>query len=274
MWSRNSALTCWLVRLLRSMASEVSRSTSVSSSTADRATADSATTTRISRTRRTRSDIRIVRAAASSGARPVRAVFLQFVEQGLLADPQDFSRAGLVVLGVVQGQLDQRALGLLDGLANPDAQLSLFGGKAAGSRHRTGKARRQMRHLDASFPGQNHGALQHVTQLAYVSRPVAGLEARQNVSGKLGYLGRVLAVELFEQRLRQYGQIVLALAQRRQRDGENVQPVVQIFAEFTFSDGAVQRRIRGRDHTHVQLYLALPSQTAHAAVLQHAQELG
>src|SRR5579862_4752222 len=112
------------------MASVVSRSTSVSSSTADRATAASATTTRISRTRRTRSDIR-------SGASPLRAVFLQFVEQGLLADPQDLCRAGFVVFGVLERQLDQRALGLFDGLADPEVHLSLIaGGNTAGRRRR------------------------------------------------------------------------------------------------------------------------------------------
>ena len=62
----------------------------------------------------------------------MRAVFLQFVEQGLLADAQDLGRAGLVVLGVFERQLDQRALGLFDGLADRDAQLALI----RGGRHR------------------------------------------------------------------------------------------------------------------------------------------
>src|SRR6185503_5649698 len=97
MWSSSSKLTCWPVRLLYLIASEVSRLIRVSSSTTDKATAASATTIRISRTRRRRSDIR-------SGARSLGAVLLQFVEQGLLADTQDLRRAGLVVLGVLERQ--------------------------------------------------------------------------------------------------------------------------------------------------------------------------
>src|SRR5690242_5738537 len=99
------------MRLLYLMASVVSRSTRVSSSTADSATAAIATTTRISRTRRTRSDIRLAKPrktappAASRGPRPLRAVFLQFVEQGFLADAQDFGGPGLVVFGVLERQL-------------------------------------------------------------------------------------------------------------------------------------------------------------------------
>src|SRR4029078_7682236 len=151
------------------MASEVSRLTRVWSSTADNATAASATTTRISRTRRTRSDIRIMRTAAASGAGPLRAVFLQLVEQGFLADPQDFRRASLVVLGVLQGQLDQSALGLLDGLAHADVQFSV-GENTAGRRRCARKTGRQVGHLDGSFPGQNHRALQDVAQLAHVAR--------------------------------------------------------------------------------------------------------
>ncbi len=77
-----------------------------------------------------------------------------------------------------------------------------------------------------------------------------------------------------EQRRGQHRQIVLAIAQRRQRNGKHVQPVKQVLAELAFPDGVIERRIGGRDHAHVQLNLALSAQPAHAPVLQHAQQFG
>ena len=86
----------------------------------------------------------------SVGAGSLRAVFLEFVEQRLLADAQDLGGAGLVVPGVLERQLDQRALGLFDGVADGNAQL------AAGRARRRGtgsaaEAGRQMRRIDASL---------------------------------------------------------------------------------------------------------------------------
>lgn len=44
-----------------------------------------------------------------------RAIALQLIEQRLEADSEDFGGACLVVLGVLQGQFDQRTFRLIDG---------------------------------------------------------------------------------------------------------------------------------------------------------------
>ena len=114
------ALTCWLASCCDSDRIRGEQSRPTSPDPAPRAPPPTSATS-------TRSAEPGGRATTSRsvGAGPLRAVFLQFVEQRLLADAQDLGRAGLVVLGVFERQLDQRALGLFDGIADRNAQLAL-----------------------------------------------------------------------------------------------------------------------------------------------------
>ncbi len=62
--------------------------------------------------------------------------------------------------------------------------------------------------------------------------------------------------------------------QRRQIDGDDVEPVVQIFAKLAFAHGLPQIDVGGRQDAHVHLDLVHPAQVHEAPVLQHAQDLG
>ena len=120
-----------------SSASSDSEFTSVSRCRTERATAASITkaddgenqadTQRHLKSIRIRARARRVRACRfRARSRSLRAVFFEFVEQRLLADPQNLGGARFIVPGVFERQLDQRALGLLDGVADGDAQLAAF----------------------------------------------------------------------------------------------------------------------------------------------------
>ena len=66
--------------------------------------------------------------------------------------------------------------------------------------------------------------------------------------------------------------VILAVAQRRQADGEHVDPVVQILAEGTGLDGLFQILVRGRDDTHVGPAGSIAPDTFVFTLLQHARE--
>src|SRR5262249_39680195 len=67
--------------------------------------------------------------------------------------------------------------------------------------------------------------------------------------------------------------VFLVLTQGRDRDGDHVQPVVEIEPERTLLHSLSEIAIGGRDHTHVNLYILGASQAAEALVFQHAQQL-
>ena len=63
------------------------------------------------------------------------------------------------------------------------------------------------------------------------------------------------------------------LAQRRQRDREDVEPVVEILAELALGDQRLEVAVRGRDDPHVDLDGLAAADPLELALLQHAQQL-
>ncbi len=72
---------------------------------------------------------------------------------------------------------------------------------------------------------------------------------------------------------REQRDIFAAAAQRRQVDGDDVEPVVEIFAEPAFAHRLAQVDIGGGDDADVDLDLLNAAKLHEAAVLQHAQDL-
>ncbi len=66
----------------------------------------------------------------------------------------------------------------------------------------------------------------------------------------------------------------LRCAQRRQVDGDDVQPVEQVIAELAFLDLLPQIDVGGGDDAHVHLHFADAAEVHELAVLQDAQNLG
>ncbi len=72
---------------------------------------------------------------------------------------------------------------------------------------------------------------------------------------------------------RQAGDVVLALAQRRDLAGDDVQPVVEIFAKPPGGDVAGDVPVGRRQHAHVDLDGLLAADPLELPLLQDAQEL-
>ena len=64
----------------------------------------------------------------------------------------------------------------------------------------------------------------------------------------------VLARRLHEQHLHQLGDVVRAIAQRRQFERNHGQPVIEILAKRAVLDHRLQIAMRGGDHPHIHAF--------------------
>ena len=99
-------------------------------------------------------------------------VFFQFVEQGFETDPEDFSGAGFVVLCVLKRQENEGLLSLRDRCTDGQANrihIGRFDGRPGA--YGDSEITRKMSRSYAALSGNNHGALQHVSQFANVTGP-------------------------------------------------------------------------------------------------------
>src|SRR5262245_4110368 len=120
---------------------------------------------------------------------------------------------------------------------------------------------------------QNHGALDHVLQLADVSRP-------RMVTERLPRLGRDhidatihAASKLADEVIDESIDVLRPLTERRYRDREDVQAVVQIVTEAAPFHHPCDVPVRGGDQTDVDVDRPCPAETLELAFLQHAEEL-
>ena len=67
--------------------------------------------------------------------------------------------------------------------------------------------------------------------------------------------------------------VVAALAQRRQHDVDDVEPVVEVFAEPSRAHECRQILVRRRDQPHVDVDLIVAADRLDAVLLQDAQQL-
>ncbi len=130
-----------------------------------------------------------------------------------------------------------------------------------------------MLRLDELAAGQDDRALDDVAHLADVARPVVLLEDARRGRIERGDRLVVAVVELGEERLHQQRQVVLAQAERRQLDGEHVQPVVQVLAQLAVLDGVGRVHVGRRNHADVHRLLVAPAEAAERPLLQDAQQL-
>jgi hypothetical protein len=97
-----------------------------------------------------------------------------------------------------------------------------------------------------------HRALDHVPQLADVARPAVLPEDAHRLVGNRPHGAVVLGRELQRVVLGECRDVVAALAQRREAQLADGQPVVEVRAEAPGRDGGLEVAIRGRDQAHVE----------------------
>ncbi len=127
--------------------------------------------------------------------------------------------------------------------------------------------------LDDGAVAHHDGALDGVLELAHVARPRVVAEhvegAARDAPRALAVLGGVLLDEV----LRERRDVAAPVAQRRERDREDVEPVVQVFAEAAARDRGDHVLVRRGDEAHVRLQRLGAAESLELARLQDAQQL-
>ena len=114
--------------------------------------------------------------------------------------------------------------------------------------------------------------MQGVFQLANIARPGVLHQPCQRLRGQTTSRAAQAAGVEREKMVRQYGNILATLAQRRQRDEGDIQAIVEVFAETTLADGLHQVHVGGGDHPHVHLNGLARADAGDFALLQNAQQ--
>jgi hypothetical protein len=175
----------------------------------------------------------------------------------------------------IQRRLNQFALNFLDGRR----QVRWLDCLAGRDITRTGKPRRnhfrgKMSRLDGAACGtQCHCPLNFIFQLADVARPPV---LRKRVQHRRAQLDIRFAESIagFAQKKRgQVWNLLAAFAQRRDVNANHAEPVVQVFAELTFSDFLLEIGICGGQHADVDALRARFADRHDFRLLQKSQKL-
>ncbi len=132
--------------------------------------------------------------------------------------------------------------------------------------------RRQIGRVDA-LPRRHHRQpVADVLELAHVAGKVECRQQLQRCVGELLRLDRELARALAQEMPRQRRDVLAALAQRRQAQANDVEPVHQVFAKQPLPHALVQILVRCRDDAHVGLQRCVAADAVVFAVGKHAQQ--
>src|SRR5439155_16878032 len=118
--------------------------------------------------------------------------------------------------------------------------------------------------------GQQGGALDGVLELAYV----AGPRTRRERGARLGReRERATGAEARQEMVRQELDVPAPLAQRREHERDDGQPVVQVGAEAAAVDEIAETAVRRRDDAGVDRDGGAAADAVDLVLLQHAEQL-
>src|SRR5262249_18238135 len=96
----------------------------------------------------------------------------------------------------------------------------------------------------------------------------------QRLHGGVGDLHRPSGNAAFEEPVSEHGDVGTTLAQRRNVDGYDVQPKVEVFAECAGTVFALEIAVGGGDHAHIDARTLVAADRADFLFLQNTQQLG
>src|SRR5438046_178305 len=201
--------------------------------------------------------------------------------QALAGDLEQLCRPRHVSVRHFQAPDDQVALHGLDLLLDDHLEGSGCGGVtgpgSGGELFRRDwprpQRRRQVGGADHGALGEQDRPLEHVLQLADVARPrVSGEGGQRVVLDPLDVLLQA-SVVLLPEMLHQQRNVVPPLAQRRQVDGDDVQPIVEVLAEPSRRDLPSQVPRGGCDQAHHDARRLHSSHPLELALLDGAEQL-
>ena len=117
-------------------------------------------------------------------------------------------------------------------------------------------------------------AIDSILQLANVAGPAVAGEHRTEIGGELRPRDALLISKAGHEQLRQRHNVLRAVAQRRQIQRQDVEAIVEIFAEKPFLHQLDQVFLRRADHPHIDVHFMILANAAEGAVVEKAQQLG
>src|SRR5579875_2262143 len=142
---------------------------------------------------------------------------------------------------------------------------------AFGALHENGK----VLNFDArGFGIQDQDALDDVTELTNIARPVVTAELVERGLGDLDARTAVLLAKLCEKLAGKRGDIFLAVAQRRHEEGNNVESVKEVLAEVAARDLLFKILVGGGDDTRIHMNRLAGTDGIEALFIESTQHLG
>src|ERR1700730_1442703 len=211
---------------------------------------------------------------ASKDEFSLKAIFLALFEERLAADAESFGRAADLVVGSFEVGGDDFALDFFERAQTGN------GVRCAGSRGAHGL--RKITGLENVFAGRgtragiarkDHRSLEGVAKLADVAGP--GVR-RQHAARSVAQLRVGSAMDYAERYEKVFGEkqnISAALAERRNREHQDIQPKKKILAETAGLDGSGKIHVGEGDEARFDMQRLGSTEAFERALLQDAQQL-
>src|SRR5579871_1693061 len=178
--------------------------------------------------------------------------------------------AGLIAAGPLEGLDDELLLERFE--VQPLGRQVKW--PAAGPGPRAGDLQRlEVSRFERVLFAQEDGALHEVAQLTHVAGPPVLQERGLGRPAQPANRTAELAAEVFDERLRQQHDVLIAAAEGWHLDAQDVEPVIQILAERPRLDGLLEIAIGRGDDPHVHPHIARPANPPERLLLEKSQEL-
>jgi len=137
----------------------------------------------------------------------------------------------------------------------------------------SGILRRQVSQIDDGVLNRDSQTLHQIFQLADVARPVVPLQKGQQ-PGTEGEVLLILPAEAGQELVGQGEDILPPLAQRRNVNADDIEPVEEVRAEEAPLDGLLQIPVGGHQQAEVQLDALVAGEALNGFLLNELEELG
>src|ERR1043165_9320501 len=122
--------------------------------------------------------------------------------------------------------------------------------------------------------GPNECLLDDVLHFSHVARPGVTTQEVDSIFGELLRWSIVFFDSFGEKMFGEERNVFTALPKRGQIQCNNVDAVVQVFAELSFANELLQVLVRGRYNAHIHLDGLHPADPGELSFLYHAKQLG
>src|SRR5215813_11659661 len=134
------------------------------------------------------------------------------------------------------------------------------------------KVQGEQRHLDLPARREHHGSFDDVLQLTEIAGPGIALEEIERLGSEAVDLLVHLRLGFAQEVMREDGDVLDALAERGEGDGEGVEAVEEVLAELPRSERLLEMTIGRRDDTHANLAGDHSPHRLALTRLEHAEE--